>query len=69
MNQLQTVYRNQHYQLERDNVHRRILDNTVDSIKITGAIKVGLVALLALIQLWIMKRFLKDDSDNTYQPV
>lgn len=59
VNQLNQVYRNQHYQMARDNSHRMVLQNTETKIKWTGAAKFVLVVTLAFMQLWIMKSFLK----------
>jgi len=68
VDQLNRVYRNQHYQMTRDNSHRQVLQNTETKIKWTGAIKLVLVVTLALIQLFFMKSFLKR-NEVAYQPV
>lgn len=65
---LNRVYRNQHYQMARDNSHRAILQNTELKIRWAGAAKLVLIVTLAIIQLCMMKRFL-GKTDLSYQPV
>ena len=65
---LQETYRNQQFQAERDFVHRNVLESTENHIKWLGVLKVFLLLGSALVQLWIMKGFLKNKS-QPYEPV
>lgn len=65
---LEERYRNQQFQSERDLVHRTVLEQTEEKIKWMGIFKIVMLLASALIQLWIMKGFLKD-RNLPYQPV
>lgn len=65
---LNSVYRNQHFQMTRDQTHRQILENSQTMMKWIGGIKIILIVVLAALQLFIMKRFFKK-NDNRYAPV
>lgn len=67
-NSLQESYRNQQFQAERDFVHRSLLESTETHIKWLGVLKVFLLLASALVQLWIMKGFLKHKT-QPYEPV
>jgi|JI6StandDraft_1071083.scaffolds.fasta_scaffold29034_2 hypothetical protein len=66
--ELQETFRNQQFQAERDFVHRNVLESTENHIKWLGVLKVFLLLGSALVQLWIMKGFLRNKV-QPYEPV
>lgn len=54
-----TVARNQLYQIERDSVHKAMLEETESRIGWTGLIKIVVLIVAALMQIWIMRGFFK----------
>ena len=65
---LTEISRNQQYHIERDESHKNTLEQSESSIKWTGIIKILFLLSSALIQLWIMKGFFKNNQ-HPYQPV
>lgn len=65
--QMESISRNQEYQIERDEKHKVNLEDSENKIKWAGIIKIIFLLGSALIQLWIMKGFFT--SSNPYQPV
>ena len=66
--ELQETFRNQQFQAERDFVHRNVLESTENHIKWLGVLRVFLLLGSALVQLWIMKEFLRNKV-QPYEPV
>jgi hypothetical protein len=66
-NQMESISRNQEYQIERDEKHKINLEDSESKIKWAGIIKIAFLLGSALIQLWIMKGFFT--AGNPYQPV
>jgi hypothetical protein len=64
---LAEISKNQEFHMERDEVHKIILEESESRIKWAGIIKIAFLLASALIQLWIMKGFFK--QANPYQPV
>ena len=65
---MKEVGRNQQFHIERDEVNKEILEKSEVKIKWTGIIKIFFLLASALIQLWIMKGFFKQNS-MPYQPI
>ena len=65
---LRTVGRNQLYQIERDNVHQGLLEETDNRISWTGIIKIVVLVVSALVQIWIMRGFFQANG-MTYSEV
>jgi hypothetical protein len=65
---LATVGRNQLYQIERDTVHQGLLEETDNKISWTGIIKIAVLIISAMVQIWIMRGFFKA-SGMTYSEV
>lgn len=66
---LSDISRNQQFHIERDESHKTTLEDSESSIKWTGIIKILFLLSSALIQLWIMKGFFKNNQSQAYQPV
>jgi hypothetical protein len=66
---LDTISRNQQFHIERDETHKITLEESESHIKWTGIIKIVFLLSSALIQLWIMKGFFKNNEAHAYQPV
>lgn len=64
---MESISRNQEYQIERDEKHKVNLEDSESKIKWAGIIKIFFLLGSALIQLWIMKGFFT--ASNPYQPV
>lgn len=59
---LKEVSKKQEYHIERDEINRLILEKSENHIKWAGIIKIAFLLTSALIQLWIMKSFFKQNS-------
>ena len=65
---MKEVGRNQQFHIDRDEVNKKILEESEVKIKWTGIIKIFFLLASALVQVWIMKGFFKQNS-MPYQPV
>lgn len=66
---LESISRNQQFHIERDESHKATLEESESHIKWTGIIKIIFLLSSALIQLFIMKGFFKNNEVHPYQPV
>lgn len=66
---LEAISRNQQFHIERDESHKSTLEESESHIKWTGIIKIVFLLSSALIQLFIMKGFFKNNEAHPYQPV
>ena len=68
INSMKEVGKNEQFHIERDEINRVILEKSESRIKWAGIIKIGFLLISALIQLYIMKSFFRQNS-IPYQPV
>ena len=68
INSMKEVGKNEQFHIERDEINRLILEKSESRIKWAGIIKIGFLLISALIQLYIMKSFFRQNS-IPYQPV
>lgn len=64
VNNLNTVSRNQLYQHERDNVHKTLLEETDEKIVFVGIVKIAVMLISAVLQIWIMRGFFKNTGTS-----
>ncbi|CAD8055332.1 unnamed protein product [Paramecium primaurelia] len=56
----QNIYRNQHWISDRENAHAIILDQTEKSVQWCAVIKVGVLIVISLSQIYIVYNYFKD---------
>lgn len=65
---MKTVYRYQHYQMERDSQHQAILEDVQTRVKWGGFIKILVLIVAGFLQFWILRRYI-DNPPKSYSPI
>ncbi|CAD8155818.1 unnamed protein product [Paramecium octaurelia] len=60
----QSIYRNQHWISDRESAHALILDQTEKSVQWCTVIKVGILIVISLSQIYIVYNYFKDKDFN-----
>ncbi|CAD8064714.1 unnamed protein product [Paramecium primaurelia] len=62
LSKMHKVYRNQHFQIDRENYHEKLMESTENQVKWCALCKIVVLMSVCLIQIYMLTNFFKDKS-------